>query len=136
MIGIVISDQERLAENRLTIAVRDRREEIGRRIGDQVAHRLEIGLERGDRLVPSGWRWRRIALGPIAARKLRRNMPRVAAELQNIPLRDPHVLDDPPRRMWHSSRPFATQLGRQLGHSRGEVDVRSALFEKFDEMLT
>ena len=60
------------------------------------AHRFQIFLELRDAGIPRlGIRRLRICR-PVAFRPLRRHVIRIAAELENIPLSDPHMLEKLP----------------------------------------
>src|SRR5262245_9036417 len=52
VIGVVVGDQERLAENRLPIPVRDAGEQVRPGVGDQGLHGRKVGSEPGDTPVP------------------------------------------------------------------------------------
>src|SRR5207245_1560668 len=72
VIGIVVRDQQSLAKDGLALAMRNPSEEVGRGIGYQVAHSLQVVLETGHAVVP-GLRIRRGIIGrPVAVRKGRR----------------------------------------------------------------
>src|SRR5262249_36836851 len=85
-IGVVVGNEQRLAQDRLPLAVRDRREQVRGRVRDQVLHRLQIGAEGGEAPLPGAIIRRSIALGPVPVRKLWRDVLWVAAELEDVPL--------------------------------------------------
>jgi len=61
----VIGYQQGFPQNRLSVAVGYRREQVGVEIGDQVVHRLKISSECLNAVVPGlGCRWR-VAGGPV-----------------------------------------------------------------------
>src|SRR5882724_1630644 len=71
VIPVVIGEDERFAQRRLSGAVRDAREEVGSRVAHESLHRPEIALHLGDALVPRGGIEWRVTHGPVARRPLR-----------------------------------------------------------------
>src|SRR5215472_4440578 len=101
---------------------------------DQLAHRLEIGLERPNASRPGGGTWRRGSFRPVTLRPFRRGVLWVAAELENVGLRQPQVLQNFPGRMLHAFGTFAPQCGRQPLDYGVEMGVRSAASQKIQHM--
>src|SRR5690242_6385763 len=93
VISVVIRRQQRLPQNRLSVAVRDRREQIGFRIRNQRDHRFEIRSKFPQALIPRTVRRRRFGIRPVSSGELWRDVLRVPAELQDVPLGDAHVLE-------------------------------------------
>lgn len=96
MVSIVVGDQERLAQDCLTITVRDQRKEISGWIGHELLQLFQVLAESLYRLFPERDVASGIRVRPIAFRKIRRDMFWVAAEFQNVRLGDPHVLQHLP----------------------------------------
>jgi hypothetical protein len=91
--GIVIGELERLAQQRLALAVGERRIQIGGRIGHQFPHGLQIVTERLHAVVPGGLIRRGRAGRPVAFGPFRRKMLGVAAEFQHVPLGDAQMFE-------------------------------------------
>jgi hypothetical protein len=60
---------------------------------------------------------------------------RIPAELENVPLRNPEVFEQLPRRMGSAGRLFARPFHWKSGYGRIEVRVSAAAFEYFDQLL-
>src|SRR6266481_293931 len=93
MIGVVIGQQKCLAQYRLPISVRKHHAQIRFPIAHQFDHFVKIVLECFDALFPGGLVRRYGRLRPVALGKSRRDVLGVAAEFQNVPLRNAHMLD-------------------------------------------
>src|SRR5213593_1757059 len=65
VISVVIGHQERLAQDRLPLAVRDARKEVRRRVLNQARHRVQVSPERRDAPVPGAVVRRRGGRGPV-----------------------------------------------------------------------
>src|SRR5579859_4363429 len=87
------------------------------RIGDESAHLLCVMLKGFQAYFPGNGVMRRWALRPIARRPIRRNVHGIAAEFENIPLRDAHVLEQFPGGMRSAFRLYATLFGGESGKS-------------------
>ena len=85
----------------------DGREEVGGFVGYQGAHGGVIGTEGAHGLVPAVFVGERGGLGPVAGWPLGRNVFGVAAEFEDVPLGDAHVLQNFPGRMRGALRAFA-----------------------------
>ncbi len=134
VVGVVIGDQQSLAQQRLAVAPGELDEEVARRILNQVAHRLEVPAKSLDAGLPRAVvRWR-IVRRPIALGPRRRDVLGVAAELEDVPLGDPQVLDQPPRGVRLPLRPDAPQCGRQALHRGVEVEVGIAAAQQIDQV--
>src|SRR5216683_5303875 len=59
----------------------------------------------------------------------------VAAEFQNVPLRDSQVLEELPCGVWHTRDPGAPLGGRKSHYGGVEIHVRAAIAQKISEML-
>jgi hypothetical protein len=125
VIGVVVGGQDRLAQQRvLPLAVRQRLEQVGARIGDQPHHGLQIGAETGDGAVPGPGVGRLRAAGrPVPFRPARRDVRRVAAELEDVPLRQAQVLEQLPQRVLDAVGPGAAQRRRHVADDRFEAEV-------------
>ena len=110
----MVGEDEGFAQNGLALAVGDFGVEIGSRIFDQLDHFAQIVFEPLHRLIPLFFARRGRRLGPVALGKFGRDVLVVAAEFQNIPLRDAGVFEELPPGMREALR-----VGAALG--RGEV---------------
>src|SRR5689334_13733052 len=116
MIGVVVSNQQSLSQQRLALATGYCGKQIRARIGNQVLHRFQVSLKRCDALIPGVLgRWR-IAVGPISAGKLGGDMIWITAEFEDVPLRDPHVLQQPPRSMGDAFRLPSAEFNWEVGN--------------------
>jgi hypothetical protein len=93
VVGVVVGGQEDLAEDGLAVAVRDFGVEVDRLVAREVRQRVQVAPEIGDALAPRGVIRRCSARRPVARWELGRDMLRVARELEDVPLRDPEVLE-------------------------------------------
>src|SRR5439155_20673450 len=66
VVGVMVCDEQRLAQDGLAIAVRDSGEQIGCWVGHQVLHRLEVRAEGAEASVPGGRIGWPVAFGPVA----------------------------------------------------------------------
>ena len=62
-------------------------------------------------------------------------MLRVAAELQDIPLGDAQVFQEPPGAVRHGRYRAAAEGGRDVGHCLVEVEVGAAAPEEVEEVF-
>src|SRR5438034_761404 len=99
VIRVVIEHEYQLAQIRLARAVRDLREQIHLRVGGQPLQRSQIAAKRRDAGVPRRAIGRRLAARPIMFRPLRLRVLRVAAELEDVELRQSKVLEELPWRI-------------------------------------
>src|SRR5437667_278672 len=129
VIGVVIGEDERFAQHGLSSAVRDLREQIDLRVAYQSLHLSEVALHLGGALVPGCLVGRRVAYGPVARRPVGGDVFRALRELDDIPLRDPDVLEDAPRGERLARRLGAPLLGRPIGDRVLEGDVGVTLTE-------
>src|SRR5690348_6924080 len=106
--------------------MRDGSVQVNRLIGDQFAHRVQIGVEIANALGPRAIVRRCSGFWPISGGPLRRYMLCIAAELQNVPLREAHVLKDLPWRVLRAFGPLSPQRGRDSLDRRLERRVRLA----------
>src|SRR5262245_50164228 len=92
MVGVVVGNEESLSQDGLSVALRNRREQVRGRVSDQILHRLQIRTESLDASVPRGLIRRGVASGPVAFGERGRDVAGVAGKFQNVPLGDAHVL--------------------------------------------
>jgi hypothetical protein len=136
VIRVMIGDKKGFTQDRLALAMRDRFEQVYMRIGNQVLHGLQVGPERGKRLVPRipiGWR---IAGGPVTVGEFGRDVPGIDAEAEDVPLGDPHVLDQAPGSVRQSFRPGTSERNRQASDCFLEIQVRMTSAQELQHMLT
>ena len=136
MVGIVVRDEQGLAEDRLAGPVRDAGRKVRRGIFYQPFHGAEVGLKRLNASVPGGRVGRRVGFRPVAFGKLRRDVLSVAAEFEDVPLRNAHVLEQPPCRKRKSGGADATQLRREVREDLFKGNVRAATVQQIQQMLT
>ena len=60
----------------------------------------------------------------------------VAAEFQNVPLRNSQVLEQLPRAVWRACDPGAPLCGREARNGGIEIYVRAAIAQKINEMFS
>src|SRR5581483_10865409 len=135
MIGVMIGDQKRFAQDGLPIAMRNFRVQIGFLVRDEFGHGLQIGAKATQAVVPGCRVSRRRALGPIAFGPGRRLMLRIAAEFQNVPLRDAHVLQQLPRAVRRAGWYCPAQPRRKIRHHRVEIGMRVASTQQVHKVL-
>ena len=99
MVGVVIRQQQRLAKHCLTLTVGDRSEQVHCRIHHQALHCIEIVSKSRDGAVPGGITGRTFIVWPVPGGKVWRNVIRVAAELEYVPLANAEVLEQLPGRV-------------------------------------
>src|SRR5512135_1328541 len=87
-----------------------------------------------DRPVPSTGIGRSIPRGPVARRELGRDVARVDAEPEDVPLGDPQVLQQPPGRVRQAGRLRAPEFGGQIGDRLVEVQVRMPPAEQVEQV--
>src|SRR5207245_4324783 len=95
--------------------------------------RFEVAAKRLGTLCPRRPA-RRIGFGPISLGPCGRNVLRVPAELEDIPLREAHVLQQLPRRMRCSGRLCTGFLTRQFSERGLKAGVCAFAFEEVQQM--
>ncbi len=109
--------------------------QIGLRIRNELLHRLQILAELLNTLVPSsGTRWS-IRFRPIILRPFGRLVFGVAAEFENIPLRQPKMLEQHPGRVRESVGFYAAQLLRHVFHDVVKPGVGAAAVKQINDVL-
>jgi len=135
MIGVVVGEQQRLAQNGLSVAVGNLRIQIGLRAVHEADHFLEVAAERFHGFVPGSRVGRPRRLRPVALRKTRRNVLGVAAEFQDVPLRDSRMLQKLPAGVRQSGdEGSALRFGKTLDGIH-EMNVRPASLQDVDEVF-
>src|SRR5215831_12480493 len=120
VIGSVIDDEHRLAQNRLAVAVRDAGVEIRLRMLDEGNHLLQVAVVARDGLVPVLLGRLRVAGGPIALREAKLLVVRVPDEIEDVPLCDADVLEQMPEGIRHMGWPPIDVLDGQILHGLRE----------------
>src|SRR5882762_4508215 len=115
--------------------MRNLRKKIRPRIFHQANHLVQVMLELLHAFVPISFAYRARRLWPIAFRKSRRNMLRVAAELHNVPLRDPRVLQQLPSGMRQARRKRTALVGRKFFERIHKLHVSRAALQQIDHVL-
>src|SRR5437899_3468237 len=129
VIRVVVDHQHELAQIRLTRSVRDRREQVEPSIGRERFQRVPIASECGDALVPGSGVGRRVGLRPVIVRPFRLDVLRVAAELEDVELRQAQMLEELPQRVRHPLRLSTARVRRDPIDRPFEVDVGVMPFE-------
>src|SRR5258708_4124272 len=92
-------------------------------------------MERRNAPVPRRCsRWRRL-LWPTILRPLQFFVFRIAAEIENVPLRDAQMLDEHPCRMRQSLRDLSSQFSRKITDDLVESRMRVTTVEQFEKMF-
>src|ERR1043166_5600394 len=93
-------------------------------------------MEGLDALLPFDGISRGRVLGPVFARPFRLLIFRIPAEIEDVPLRDTHVLEQHPRRVWQTLRNFAAILCREVFYHLIECGMSMTAIEEFQQMFT
>ena len=135
MVGVVIRQDQRLTKNRLSIAVRNLREQVDPWIFHQLDHFFQIVLKLMHAVVPRRSIRRHRGLRPVTIGKTGRLVLWVTAELQDVPLGKPRVLQQLPagmRQTFDECAPF--RLGKTINRVH-KVNVRTPALQKGDKMF-
>lgn len=135
MIRVVVGDQQSFSQNCLPRAVRNFRKEVRFGTGDQLFHRLEVSSEHLETFFPRLRIRRRLCRRPVARGPVRRGMLGIARKLQDVPLRDAHVLEQFPERIRQPVGTHACQSRRHTLERRFPVNMSAAPGKKIHEML-
>src|SRR5208282_2598383 len=135
MICVVIGHQQGFAENGLAVAPWDSGQQVGLGIFYQILHRLEVLPEFFHTCIPNGGGRRSFCLRPIPFGPFRRDVFRVAAEFQNVPLRDAQVFQQHPERVGQAGRLLSKQFVRNVGDYFFELGVGATSIEQVNHML-
>ena len=135
MVRVVVGDEQGFAEDGLAVSPGNFCEQISLRIADQFFHGFRIILESLDALVPRCGAWRRRGFGPVIIGPFGGDIFWVAAEVENVALRDAQVFEKHPGGMRQAFRDFATKLRREVGDYFVEGGVGMAALELGDEVF-
>src|SRR5215472_967007 len=136
MIGVVVRHQQGLAQDCLALTMRNPGVQIRLWILHQADHLLEISPKALDGLGPRCSIRGPSCFRPVAFGKSGGNVLGVAAELQDVPLRDPRMLQELPAGMRQSrDKGSAFGLGETLD-GVPEMDVRATALQQIDEVFT
>ncbi len=130
VIRVVVRHLKRFPQQSLSFAMRQRREQVGFRVGHKFTHRFQIPPESIQTITPSRITRGLRILWPVPGGPLRRNVFRVAAELEHVPLRDAKVFDDLPGTVLCALRSHPPKLWRQVGNGGFEIRVSAMAGEK------
>ncbi len=123
MIRVVIGDQQQLAKVGLSVAVWNSGEQVDTAIRGDALQRPAVGAEPRERRVPRlRILWPR-RLGPVIVGPFLLAVPRIPAELEDVALRDTHVLDDVPDRVRAGRRHGAAEPRRHSAYRVIEGDM-------------
>src|SRR6266446_1213916 len=92
-------------------------------------------MKRLEGLVPGRGVGRGTGLGPKAGWIFQFGILGVAAKIQDVPLRNPHVFQEPPGGVRETGYFYSAQLGREIGNRRVEIDVGAAAAQQVKQML-
>ena len=135
MVSVVVRQQQHLAQDGLAVSPRYFLKEIGARARDQILHRLEILLEARDTFIPGDRiRWRG-SFRPIFLWPFRGDVFRIAAELENVPLRDAEMFKQHPGGMGEAIWLRGPQLFRDIRDRIFKFRVRFSAFKQADELV-
>lgn len=125
MVGVVVGDQEGFAEDGLAVPPWDFREQIGFGIADQLFQSGQIDLKRFDAFVPGRGARRGRGFGPVVVRPFGGDVFRVAAEVEDVALRDAQMFEEHPGGMRQALWDFALELRGEIGDDfvKGGVGV-------------
>src|SRR5471032_996010 len=101
---------------------------------DQLFHCLKVLRERFEAFVPSLRIRRRFGGGPVTGGPVRRDMLCIARKLQDVPLRDPHVLEQFPDRVRQPARTSTSQFRGNAAERSFPIGMSAASGEKIHEM--
>src|SRR6185369_8936636 len=132
----MIGGQQDLAQVGLSSAVRNRREQIALRVGGEALKRLAIAAIGGNRLRPRRRAARRRRRRPVVVRPLLLFVLGGPAELEDVVLRDPQVLDQLPQGMLRARGHFTAEPRRNPLHRAIEPDVRLLEIEQLHQLPT
>src|SRR4029079_17736732 len=112
MVRVMVCHKQRLPEYRLAVAMRDLSEEVNTLVSDKIAHSLNIIKKLFDRFVPI--RDRAFAVWPVIVRPFHSLIIRIPGEVEDVPLRDPHMLEQLPCRVRRSVGPRIDLFERKI----------------------
>ena len=135
VISIVIGDEECFAQDRLAVTVRDFSEEIVGGIRNEILHLFQIAAKLLNRFIPKAGIAGTSRLWPITFGPFRRDVIRSAAEFQDVPLRDSHVLEHLPGRVGQAFNLLTAGFGRKVRDEVIERDVRVAATQQREQMI-
>ena len=135
MVGVVIRKDQRFAQYRLALAMRDFCEEIGARVLHQANHVRQIFLESGHTIVPGLIIGRHGSFWPVAAGKIRRDVLGIPAEFEDVALGDARVFEQLPTSVREGVRERPVFAGGKIVERVREMNVRSAAFQQVDELF-
>src|SRR5712672_3682734 len=116
--------------------MRNFRQEIDTRILHQTSHLIQVVLELLNALVPITFACRTRRFRPIPLRKSRRDMLGVAAELDNVPLRDPRMLQQLPTSVRQARRKRSALVRWKFFQRIQKLHVSGAALQQIDQVLT
>src|SRR5262249_46144179 len=132
----VICDQKPFAQDGLPISMRYWSKQVGRGVGDESTHCRQVRTKRINRLIPGAVIGRAIAARPITLGPGGRDVLRIAAKFQDVPLGDSHMLQETPRAVRHRSNRSTAEVAGDIRHRFVETDVGAATAEEVKEVLT
>jgi len=131
----MVGDEKDLAQDGLPVSPGNSPVEIGFGMGDEIFDGLQIFLEGRDACGPGLFRGRGFGCGPIFLGPFAGNIFWVAAELEEIPLGQAHVLQEHPCSVGEVSDFDAGELDRPIADGRVKIGVRLIAFQKGDELM-
>ena len=135
VIGVVVGYQQGLAQDGLPLTMGDGGEEVGGGVGDQLLQGCEVGAKSSEAFFPSVVGRRGVARRPVAGGEVQLFVFGVAAEVEDVPLRDAEVLQQLPGGVGRARGLGGAQLGGPVGDDLVEADVGVAPVEQLDDVL-
>src|SRR5580693_493815 len=128
VVGVVVREKQRFAQNRLALTMRYFGEQIGARVSHQTDHLFQIALERRHAFLPGYLIGGHRRFWAVSVWKIRRDVFWISAEVHDVPLREPRVFEQLPARVRKRVRECPIFLSREIVQSVHEMDVRASAF--------
>ena len=135
VVRIVVSHQQYFPQQRLARTMFEPRRQIRIRVGNQFFHGLRVFLELRHAGVPSGIIWRRFGARPVVVGPRLLFVVGIAAEIENVFLRDPQVLQQLPRCVRRSRDLLAAKFRREALDRGIEIRMGTLHPQQIDEMF-
>lgn len=130
----MIGEEQGFTEDGLAVTPGDFDEEIGLGILYEVLHGFQIGAEVLDAGVPGRVARRGSRFWPVVVRPFRSCVIWVAAEFQDVPLREAQVFEEHPQGVRVVGGFLAAEIGGDVGDDVVESGVGLAALKKLDKV--
>ena len=131
----MVGHKQGFAKDGLAVTPWDQGDQVGGRIGHQILHGLVVFVKCLHTPVPRYLGGRRQSVRPIAIRPRWRSVFGIAAEFQNVPLGNPHMLEETPGCMWKTLGLSALVVMRQIGEGRIEIQMCTTAPQEMQDMV-